>query len=166
MPFSEPPQPETKKEKKKPNDIVWLLLTAVLLGPAIFIAVNIIAQPVGNQTFFNLNRPDVGKGFDIQSAEIIDEELRVTVTYPGGCDDHTFNLYVEDQQSDINRKLELHHLTDDTCDTRVTEDLEYDLSKVIAEHDSEQVVFTIEGNGKVPEPILVEKPAPEDDLAP
>ena len=157
MPFSDPPQP-VEEVKKKPNNLIWLILVSVLLGPAVFLAANIIAQPAGNQTYFNLNRPDEGVGFDIQFAEIVDEELNVTVSYSGGCDDHTFDLYVEDQQSDINRLLEIHHQTEDTCDTRVTEDLKYDIGQVIDEHDSEQIVFTISGNGKNPDPILYEKP--------
>lgn len=161
MPVSDSPQ-KTEENEKKPNNLPWIVVTLVLLIPSLFIAFNIVSQPPGNRLFLNMNRPDVGTGFDIRSAQVLEDELTVTVTYNGGCEDHVFNLYVEDQKSDVNRRLELHHISEDSCNTRVTEDLMFDLESVVAEHDSDQIIFTLIGNGAEPDPILYKKPKVED----
>lgn len=165
MPVAQtPPQPKPESQERKYSNFIWWLVTVVLLTPALLLAYHIVSQPEGNRIHYDINRPDVGAGFNIQYAAIEQEQLKLTVSYQGGCSDHIFDLYIEDQQSDINRTLELYHKTDDTCDTRVTEDLSYDIASVIAEHDSEQIVFTITGNGAEPDPILFKKPPSSDDL--
>ena len=158
------PLPPLTEIEKKPNNIVWFIITVVVLGPAILLAWNIIAQPPGNQIFYNMNRPEPGAGFDIRSAEINEQKLELTVSYLGGCTDHRFDLYITDQKSDINRTLELHHSSDDTCSTKVTEDLSYDLAKVIDEHKSRQIIFTITGNGAETDPVIYTRPTEPDTL--
>ena len=143
---------------------MWLFFAVILLAPALYLTWNIVRQRPGNQVFLDANRPDDGQPFDIELADIQDQQLRATVTYSGGCGPHTFDLYVEDQQSDVNRLLQLHHQTDDACERRVTEDISFDLTQPIAEHDSPQILFTLQGNGLEPDTILYKKPAVEDEL--
>ncbi|MDX1766167.1 MAG: hypothetical protein R3313_04415 [Candidatus Saccharimonadales bacterium] len=152
---------DNQETGKKHNNLVWWLLLIFVMGPSIFLAWSIITQPAGNEIYYSLDRPDVGIGFDIQKSEVIDGNLELTVSYLGGCSDHKFDLYVEEQKSEINRQLTLYHSTDESCQTKVVEDLKYDIQSVIDEHDSEQVVFTIVGNGQEPDPILVKKPRSE-----
>lgn len=87
-------------------------------------------------------RADEGDPYTVDGAAIVSDQLAVTVSASGGCEDHDWTLCWPDQSfaesSPVQARLEiLHDDHDDPCDAIITEDLRFDLAPLAtAWHDA------------------------------
>jgi hypothetical protein len=96
--------------------------------------------------------PDWPTGyFELNSAEILGDQLTVSISYSGGCRPHYFRLvstkFMEEKPVQVNAQI-FHFNNNDPCDSWITEEIEYDLSplKVLYFQENEKLKGKIEIN--------------------
>jgi hypothetical protein len=114
-----------------------------------------------NATGFNTlsGNPDgTGDLFYMQDFNIKGDSAFITVSYPGGCKQHTFELiwsevykYSNPPQTDL---LVLHNAHGDACEAFITETLSFDLTKLTGTVEYRTVIINII-NGKSPSGTLM-----------
>lgn len=84
-----------------------------------------------NETF----KPfETGDAYRIMNAKIYGKQLRLIVSYGGGCEEHEFDLrfnnaYMEQDEAPTQINLDLfHNANEDRCRSMVTKELRFDLS--------------------------------------
>lgn len=77
-------------------------------------------------------RAEAGARYEVNAVALVGDTLTVSVSYGGGCEDHTFTTCWPDgsfmESSPVQASLELFHEdNDDACDAWLTEDVAVDL---------------------------------------
>lgn len=78
--------------------------------------------------------PRENGAFNVESMDIVDAKLTLSVSYSGGCEEHEFNLYSPNQYAKSyppQLSLFLQHIDNgDNCRARIYKDLIFDISGV------------------------------------
>ncbi len=90
-----------------------------------------------------LKGKNTGDYFTIKESYLVDEVLYVTVTYGGGCDDHSFNIYYKGKLEDENGIIITHNAHKDYCEALITETLEINLKDLFGKDYNNNINFHI-----------------------
>lgn len=97
------------------------------------------------------NPDENGDPFNLQDFEIRDDSAFITVSYSGGCRQHTFEVIWNENYDKSNppgtKLLMLHNANGDACEAFLTETLVFSLSELLGEVAYETVAVTVI-NGK------------------
>jgi len=95
------------------------------------------------------NMKDIGDSYQIQKAIIEDDQLWLTLTYGGGCEEHQFQMLFNNAYSEGETgksiQLTLHHNSNnDRCRSIVTQNLRFDL-KSLQTQDTKELAIRLSG---------------------
>lgn len=95
------------------------------------------------------NMKDIGDSYQIQKAIIEDDQLWLTLTYGGGCEEHQFQMLFDNAYSEgeTDKSIQLtlyHNGNDDRCRSIVTQNLRFDL-KSLQTQDAKELTIRLSG---------------------
>lgn len=93
------------------------------------------------------NTDEIGDPFNLQNFEIRDDSALVTVSYSGGCKQHTFEVIWSENYEKSNPPstglLLLHNAHGDACEALITETLSFSLGDLLGQVAYETVVVNV-----------------------
>jgi hypothetical protein len=105
-------------------------------SPVVFRINSEAFETINNNRLSNIN---TGDSFKINNAKRINDILEISISYGGGCKQHTFEVLwdgvVYTDPPCFMNLLIIHNANDDNCEALITETISIDLKKFIGDND-------------------------------
>lgn len=113
----------------------------------------LVRSVTGFNAVINENNEDRGDPVNIQAFSITGDSAYITLSYPGGCSRHTFEVIWSETYSQTyppaTDLLVIHDAHDDACEALITETISFDMGNLTGPVDYEKVTVNI-FNGNMP----------------
>ena len=150
---SSPPSPATESEQTVKIRILTIsagILLSIICGGCVVIITDIPPEEIELDPFF------------LQSIEITEDTIAVTISYSGGCEKHYFSLFMSPalflESYPVQANLYLRHNgNNDACEAEISKTISFNLQPIAALHKSlygnyDEIVlnvFTFDANDKI-----------------